>query len=50
MYKFLKDETGLELSEYAVAAALVAIAVVSAFTLLGDAIGIRLNLLATRVG
>jgi len=28
----------------------VAIAVVAAFTLLGDAIGIRLNLLATRVG
>ncbi|MBA3357696.1 MAG: Flp family type IVb pilin [Pyrinomonadaceae bacterium] len=49
MYKFLLNETGLELSEYAVAAALVAIAVVAAFTLLGDAIGIRLNLLATRI-
>ena len=36
--KFLRDETGLELSEYAVAAALVAIAVVGAFGLLGDAI------------
>lgn len=50
MYKFLLNEQGLELSEYAVAAALVAIAVVAAFTSLGDSIGIRLNLLATRVG
>jgi pilus assembly protein Flp/PilA len=50
MYKFLLNETGLELSEYAVAAALVAIAVVAAFTALGDAIGIRLDLLANRVG
>ncbi len=41
--KFLSDETGLELSEYAVAAALVAIAVAGAFTALGDAIGARLN-------
>lgn len=49
MYKFLTDETGLELSEYAVAAALVAIAVVAAFTLLGDSIGIRLNTLASRI-
>ncbi|CAN5565864.1 MAG: Flp family type IVb pilin [Pyrinomonadaceae bacterium] len=49
MYKFLLNETGLELSEYAVAAALVAIAVVVAFTTLGDAIGIRLNLLADRI-
>lgn len=47
--KFLRDETGLELSEYAVAAALVAIAVVGAFTALGDAIGTRLNTLASRV-
>ncbi len=50
MYKFLVNETGLELSEYAVAAALVAMAVVAAFTLLGDAIGVRLNVLATRIG
>jgi pilus assembly protein Flp/PilA len=50
MKTFLTDETGLELSEYAVAAALVAIAVVAAFTALGDAIGVRLNELVTRVG
>ena len=32
---FLRDETGLELSEYAVAAALIALAVVGVFTTLG---------------
>ena len=36
--KFFRDETGLELSEYAVAAALVAMAVVVAFGALGTAI------------
>lgn len=49
MKAFLFDETGLELSEYAVAAALVAMAVVAAFTALGDAIGARLNQLVTTV-
>ena len=49
MTRFLLDETGLELSEYAVAAALVAIAVATAFTTLGDAIGVRLNELVSRV-
>lgn len=49
MKKFFLNETGLELSEYAVAAALVAIAVAVAYTALGDAIGVRLNQLATRV-
>ncbi|HEX8188045.1 MAG TPA: hypothetical protein VF586_06830 [Pyrinomonadaceae bacterium] len=33
--RFLEDETGLELSEYAVAAALIALAAVGAFTTLG---------------
>ncbi|HKP46906.1 MAG TPA: hypothetical protein VJT50_09920 [Pyrinomonadaceae bacterium] len=50
MHKFLSDETGLELSEYAVAAALIAIAVAGAFTALGGAIGARLNQLVSRVG
>ncbi|HEV7747093.1 MAG TPA: hypothetical protein VGO56_19010 [Pyrinomonadaceae bacterium] len=49
MKTFLTDETGLELSEYAVAAALVAIAVAVAFTALGNAIGVRLNQLVSRV-
>jgi pilus assembly protein Flp/PilA len=44
--KFLKDETGLELSEYAVAAALVALAAVVAFQTLGTQIGARINTLA----
>jgi pilus assembly protein Flp/PilA len=44
--KFLKDETGLELSEYAVAAALVAVATVAAFQLLGTNIGTKINTLA----
>lgn len=47
--QFLRDETGLELSEYAVAAALVAIACVVAFRTLGIAIGDRLNTLAATV-
>lgn len=40
---FFKDETGLELSEYAVATALVVAAVVAAFGLLGDAINNRIR-------
>ncbi len=47
--KFLKDETGLELSEYAVAAALVALAVVGVFTTLGNAITLRINELGGRI-
>jgi Flp pilus assembly pilin Flp len=49
MKRFLLDETGLELSEYAVAAAVVTIAVAGAFTALGDTIGARINVLVTRV-
>ncbi len=44
--KFLNDETGLELSEYAVAAALVALACVAAFQLLGSNISGKINGLA----
>ena len=40
---FLKDETGLELSEYAVAAALIAIAAAGVFSALGDVIGVKIN-------
>lgn len=46
---FLRDETGLELSEYAVAAALIAIAAAGVFTALGDVIGVRINELSTHV-
>ncbi len=44
--KFLKDESGLELSEYAVAAALIVAGVIAAFTLLGTAITTRITALA----
>jgi pilus assembly protein Flp/PilA len=47
--RFLRDETGLELSEYAVAAALVALAVITAFTTLGTNIGTKINELATKI-
>jgi pilus assembly protein Flp/PilA len=46
LMKFVKDETGLELSEYAVAAALVAVATVAAFELLGTNIAARIERLA----
>jgi Flp pilus assembly pilin Flp len=46
---FFRDETALELSEYAVAAALIAIACVIAFRSLGTAIGTRINTLAATV-
>ena len=48
--RFFADETGLELSEYAVAAALIALACVAAFTLLGVNIGARINSLAETIG
>jgi pilus assembly protein Flp/PilA len=47
--KFLRDETGLELSEYAVAAALVAVAAVVAFRLLGTNIATRITGLADTI-
>jgi Flp pilus assembly pilin Flp len=49
MKSFFLDETGLELSEYAVAAALVAIAVVGAFTALGTAISDKITALGTKI-
>ncbi len=46
---FLRDETGLELSEYAVAAALVAIAVVGAFSALGTTISDKITDLGNHI-
>ncbi|MFN0086083.1 MAG: Flp family type IVb pilin [Blastocatellia bacterium] len=43
------DETGLELSEYAVAAALIAIACVAAFTALNGGITTTINSLKTSI-
>jgi len=47
--RFIKDETGLELSEYAVAAALVALAAVLAFQTLGTNISTKINDLAGKI-
>jgi Flp pilus assembly pilin Flp len=46
---FLNDETGLELSEYAVAAALIAVACVAAFTALNGGISSTINTLTTSI-
>lgn len=46
---FLKDESGLEIAEYAVAAGLVAIAVAAAFTVLGVKINSVINVLANTI-
>jgi len=46
---FLRDESGLELSEYAVAAALIALAVVGVFTTLGGNIKTVINNLAGNI-
>ena len=47
--RFLRDETGLELSEYAVAAALVALAAVAAFTTLGGKISTAITNLGNKI-
>ncbi len=47
---FLRDEDGLEMSEYAIATALVALALVTAFTNLGTAISGRLAEVVTVIG
>ena len=47
--KFFCDETGLELSEYAVAAALIAIAAVGAFQLLGGNIKAAIENLSGKI-
>lgn len=47
--RFLKDETGLELSEYAIAAALITMAIVGAIATLGDNIANKITTLANTV-
>jgi pilus assembly protein Flp/PilA len=47
--KFFRDETGLELSEYAVAAALIALATVTAFTGLGTTIKGAITSLGSKI-
>ena len=48
--KFWADETGLELSEYAVAAALITALLITAFTNLGTAILAKINALIGSLG
>ena len=50
MMKFLRDEDGLTTVEYAVAGALVAAAVVTAFTQLGGQVGIVIDKLKVAIG
>jgi len=47
--KFVKDEDGLTIVEYAVAGGLVTLAAVAAFVLLGTNVGIQINRLAVCV-
>jgi pilus assembly protein Flp/PilA len=46
---FVKDETGLELSEYAMAAALITLALILVFTALGNNVGGVINNLASKI-
>ncbi|MBV2134522.1 Flp family type IVb pilin [Pseudomonas sp. MAP12] len=50
MVKFIKDEEGLTVVEYAVAGGLISLAVVAAFQLLGTNVGIVINALAGIIG
>ncbi|GLO33105.1 hypothetical protein PPUN12996_51640 [Pseudomonas putida] len=47
--KFVKDEDGLTIVEYAVAGGLIALAVVTAFTDLGTAVGTRITALKNAI-
>jgi Flp pilus assembly pilin Flp len=48
--QFLRDETGMEFSEYVVAATLITLAVIAIFTEVGTAIKIRIDTLTGYVG
>ena len=48
--KFLQDEEGLTTVEYAIAGALVGAAVIAAFELLGDNVGLVINGIAAVIG
>ena len=49
MKAFLRDDSGLELSEYAMAAALITLAVVAAFTSVGVNVKAVINNLAVNI-
>lgn len=46
---FMQDESGLELSEYAVAAALITLALIATFTTLGNSVKGVITNLATNI-
>jgi pilus assembly protein Flp/PilA len=48
--KFVKEEEGLEMVEYAVAAGLIVAALIATWALLGTAINTRLQELITAIG
>ncbi|MBV4490120.1 MULTISPECIES: Flp family type IVb pilin [Pseudomonas] len=48
--KFVKDEDGLTVVEYAVAGGLIALVLVTAFTNLGTAVKTKINALITALG
>ena len=47
--RLVKEEEGLEMVEYAVAAGLITVAVITVWALLGDAIAARLTLLLNNI-
>ncbi|MBM4312957.1 MAG: Flp family type IVb pilin [Deltaproteobacteria bacterium] len=47
--RLVKEEEGLEMVEYAVAAGLLTVAVIAVWALLGEAISVRLNALLTAI-
>jgi len=49
LVQFLRDEEGLELSEYAVAGSLIVLGAVLAFTTLGENIAKGINLIASKI-
>ena len=50
MIRFIKEEEGLTVVEYAIAGSLVGLAVVTAFTDLGDAVGAKIQEIITAIG
>ena len=48
--RFVRNEEGLTTVEYAVAGALITVAVVGAFTLLGGAVGTSIGTITTALG
>ena len=49
MRKFMKDESGQGLAEYALILALIAIVVIAALTLIGSAAKSKLNVIGTTI-